>query len=53
MTPPDSTIYALRGDRVVIECELFNEEDEVEWSWNDANIDRDPRCSIEGKTLEV
>ncbi|KAI6227724.1 hypothetical protein M3Y99_01223100 [Aphelenchoides fujianensis] len=47
VTPPEHTIYALRGDRVVIECELFNEEDEVEWSWNDANIDRDPRCSLE------
>lgn len=47
VTPPDSIIYALRGDRVVIECELFNEEDEVEWTWNDAHIDRDDRCSIE------
>jgi hypothetical protein len=47
VTPPDATIYALRGDRVVIECELFNEEDEVEWTWNEANIDRDPRCSLE------
>ncbi|KAI6223322.1 hypothetical protein M3Y95_00877500 [Aphelenchoides besseyi] len=47
VTPPEHTIYALRGDRVVIECELFNEEDEVEWTWNDANIDRDPRCSFE------
>lgn len=26
---------------------MFNEEDGVEWLWNDAHIDRDPRCSIE------
>uniref|UniRef100_A0A1I7SFQ9 Ig-like domain-containing protein n=1 Tax=Bursaphelenchus xylophilus TaxID=6326 RepID=A0A1I7SFQ9_BURXY len=44
---PDDVIYAFRGDRVVVECELYNEDDRVEWLINGKPTSSDPRCSFD------
>src|SRR5690606_9466415 len=44
---PDSEVYALRGDTVAVECELFNEEDHVSWTINGKPVSSDPRAQSE------
>uniref|UniRef100_A0A914Q3L7 Immunoglobulin I-set domain-containing protein n=1 Tax=Panagrolaimus davidi TaxID=227884 RepID=A0A914Q3L7_9BILA len=44
---PDSEVYALRGDTVAIECELFNEHDHVNWTINNKPVSSDPRAVSE------
>ncbi|KAI1719915.1 immunoglobulin i-set domain-containing protein [Ditylenchus destructor] len=44
---PDAEILALRGDTAVVECELFNEEDNVTWTINGQPVSSEPRAVIE------
>lgn len=44
---PDAEILALRGDTAVVECELFNEEDNVTWTINGQPVSSEPRAAIE------
>ncbi|VDM43005.1 unnamed protein product, partial [Toxocara canis] len=41
---PNQKYQALRGDTARIECELFNEEDDVIWQINGKPISDDSRC---------
>lgn len=43
--PPDQEILAFRNDTVKIECELFNKEDEINWTINGKPATDDIRCT--------
>ncbi|VDO31040.1 unnamed protein product, partial [Onchocerca flexuosa] len=44
--PPDQEILAFRSDTVKIECEVFDEDDEINWLINGKPIKDDKRCSV-------
>uniref|UniRef100_A0A914ZQD0 Titin n=1 Tax=Parascaris univalens TaxID=6257 RepID=A0A914ZQD0_PARUN len=44
---PDKEFQGHRGDTARVECELFNEEDEVTWLINGNPISNDSRCAEE------
>ncbi|VDK68030.1 unnamed protein product, partial [Onchocerca ochengi] len=43
--PPDQEILAFRNDTVKIECEVFNQEDKINWLINGKPITDDKRCT--------
>lgn len=44
---PESEIFALRGDTITVECELFNESDNVTWKINGKPVNSEPRARID------
>ncbi|CAJ0950227.1 unnamed protein product, partial [Mesorhabditis belari] len=48
---PDSRILALRGDSIKFECELANEEDEMEWFINGKPVKDEPKATIVNKGI--
>ncbi|KHJ90100.1 fibronectin type III domain protein [Oesophagostomum dentatum] len=47
VSTPGAEVMALRGDTVRFECELVNENDEVEWFINDKSFAADARATEE------
>lgn len=43
--PPDREILAFRNDTVKIECEVFNEDDKINWTINGRAAMDDERCT--------
>ncbi|VBB25891.1 unnamed protein product, partial [Acanthocheilonema viteae] len=43
--PPEQEILAFRNDTVKIECEVFNEEDKINWTINGKPATDDKRCT--------